>query len=234
MSITLTPLSGPFPSPPAYLLTVDSAKILLDCGVFDALPEFSSSSSPSSSEAATAYLSTLRDLAPSLNLVLLTHPLLSSVGLLPWLKARCGLRCPVYATLPTREMGRWAVEEWVEARSLHEKNEAREILKKVGANGTTNGPPSKRRKGKEVEELLLPVEEDVKMEPTEDEVEGATEEEKNPWDVVWKLTLKEIRDAFLSVNAVRWTQPVHLSGASKAAGNKLNKSLTPSITSQVL
>mgnify|MGYP001579523618 FL=1 len=192
--ITLTPLSGPFPSPPSYLLTVDGANILLDCGAYDHSPEFPSSSSSASSTA--AYLQKLKDLAPTLNLVLLTHPLLGSLGLLPWLKARCELRCPVYATLPTREMGRWAVEEWVEARSGEERNGANEVVKDAGA---------KKRKGKGKE---------VVSEVAVTEVEEDVDEGKDPWDVVWKVSKKEIRDAFLAVNAVRWTQPVHLSGSS--------------------
>ncbi|KAL8287338.1 hypothetical protein RQP46_003790 [Phenoliferia psychrophenolica] len=38
---------------------------------------------------------------------------------------------------------------------------------------------------------------------------------KDPWDQVWKISTTEIRDAFLSISAVRWTQPVHLSGLLK-------------------
>lgn len=205
MSITLTPLA-PSSSPPAYLLTVDSAKILLDCGTFDHSPESVGSSSSSSSpsldaEATAAYLRTLKELAPTLNLVLLTHPLLTSLGLLPWLKAKCGLRCPVYATLPTREMGRWAVEEWVEARSANEKNEARDVVVAEVVAGAGGGK-KRKGKGKEV----------IKEEVKEEEDKMEEDESKDPWDVVWKVTTKEIRDAFLAVNAVRWTQPVHLAG----------------------
>ncbi|ORY76891.1 beta-lactamase-like protein [Leucosporidium creatinivorum] len=214
MSITLTPLAPPG-HPPCYLLTVDSAKILLDCGTFDhspaSLPSSSSSSSTSSSPAETAaaisqYLTLLKSLAPTLNLVLLTHPLLTSLGLLPWLKAKCGLRCPVYATLPTREMGRWAVEEWVMARSEEERNEAWEV--------STQGKEveGKKRKGRKREEVVK--QEEMEVEVKDDVVQDG-EEEKDPWDTVWKVTTKEIRDAFLTVNAVRWTQPVHLSGPLK-------------------
>jgi hypothetical protein len=208
MSITLTPLAPPH-HPPTYLLTVDSAKILLDCGTFDHSPSPSSSPLSSSHSAATAnYLATLRELAPILNLVLLTHALLTSLGLLPYLKAKCGLRCPVYATLPTREMGRWAVEEWVEQRSEEERNEGRDVVVAKAVEG------KKGRKGKarELESVVL---ETVKMEEEDGDgvVEKKEEDRGDPWDVVWKVTTKEIRDAFLTVNAVRWTQPVHLSGS---------------------
>ncbi|GAA5907187.1 hypothetical protein JCM6882_008386 [Rhodosporidiobolus microsporus] len=226
MSITLTPLST-FPLPPTYLLTVDSAQILLDCGAFDKSLETtlpSSSSDPSgvsstpSNDQVTAYLTRLRALAPSLNLVLLSHPLLTSLGLLPWLRARCGLRCPVYATLPTREMGRYTVEEWAEARSAAERNEVREEL--AGQKAVEGKGGKKNKKGK--------AKEDVEMKPVDEGEEAVGEEaavdkkerpdddaEKDPWDVAWKLSTQEIRDAFLAINAVRWTQPIHLAGPLK-------------------
>ncbi|GAA5956213.1 hypothetical protein JCM21900_006839 [Sporobolomyces salmonicolor] len=243
MSITLTPLSGPFPSPPAYLLTVDSAKILLDCGVYDrspesTLPSSSTTTSPQpSNEQIAAYLSSLRALAPQLNLVLLSHPLLSSLGLLPWLRARCGLRCPVYATLPTREMGRYAVEEWVDARSSAERNEARQTEKakrsdagKLKKDRDKKGKSKSSAERKSNKEVVLGVGEDM-VNVKEEEVEPAEEDmavgglphhqgedaalDQDPWDQVWKLTTQEIREAFLAINAVRWTQPVHLSGPLK-------------------
>ncbi|GAA5864968.1 hypothetical protein JCM8547_004253 [Rhodosporidiobolus lusitaniae] len=239
MSITLTPLST-FPLPPTYLLTVDSANILLDCGALDKHSSFplpsSSSSSPSSSSSAltapptasqvTSYLSQLRALAPTLNLVLLSHPLLTSLGLLPWLRARCGLRCPVYATLPTREMGRYAVEEWSEARSAAERNEEKEREKGGKDAGVKEGKEKKGKKGgKGKEKEKLAEEEDVEMKQEdegkegEEKQEGGAEDvddkEKDPWDQTWKLTTQEIRDAFLAINAVRWTQPIHLSGPLK-------------------
>lgn len=194
---TLTPLSN-FPLPSSYLLTIDSAKILLDCGASDISTEFNSTSA--TRESTLKYLHTLKELAPTLSLVVLTHPLLNSLGLLPWLRSKCGLRCPVYATLPTREMGRWAVEEWVEQRSSQEKNESRNVAKGEATGGNAN----KKRKGKAKEEL------DAIM-AIEEKYEGV-----DPWDVVWKVSRKDITDAFLSVNAVRWTQPVHLSGKTRA------------------
>ncbi|GAA5902829.1 cleavage polyadenylation factor subunit CFT2 [Sporobolomyces salmoneus] len=231
MSISLTPLSGPFPCPPAYLLTVDNAQILLDCGVYDRSPEpnlpSSSTSTPSPSieftnEQVTEYLSQLKRLAPQLSLVLLSHPLLTSLGLLPWLRARCGLRCPVYATLPTREMGRYAVEEWVEARSAAERNESRQTDK---AKKNDTGKYSKKGKGREKEltmkagdDTLTLKERDVEPQPVEEDVEmkvGEGSSSRDPWDQVWKLKPQEIREAFLAINAVRWTQPIHLSGPLK-------------------
>lgn len=203
--ITLTPLSGPYPAPLAYLLTVDNARILLDCGAPDHAPEFAPSTSldaAAARAAATAhYLRTIADLAPTLSLVLLTHPLLESVGLLAWLRARCGLRCPVYGTLPTREMGRWAVEEWVDARSMEQDNPARAAVATEDVTGT-----KKRTKGKG-KELAA---------PRSAAMEVDQEDNQDPWHAVWQVSKQEIREAFLAVNAIRWTQPIHLSGASLA------------------
>ncbi|BGO93358.1 hypothetical protein NBRC10512_005524 [Rhodotorula toruloides] len=242
MSITITPLSA-HPLPPTYLLTVDNAQILLDCGSYDkgreaTLPSTSTSSAPTdepTSEQVAEYLSTLRKLAPSLNLVLLSHPLLTSLGLLPFLRARCGLRCPVYGTLPTREMGRYAVEEWVEARSAAEKNEIRyqALEQAVGASkrkdaAVAHAAAAKKRKGKaKVEVAEVGVGEDV-MVVKEEEVDGDAnmkdgavvkqedgDKSRDPWSDAWKLTTQEIRDAFLAINAVRWTQPIHLTGPLK-------------------
>lgn len=243
MSITITPLSA-HPLPPTYLLTVDNAQILLDCGSYDkgreATLPFTSTSAASAdagadeptSEQVAEYLATLRKVAPSLNLVLLSHPLLTSLGLLPFLRARCGMRCPVYGTLPTREMGRYAVEEWVEARSAAEKNEIRyEALEQaLGASkrkdaAVAHAAAAKKRKGKaKVEAAEVGVGEDV-MVVKEEEVDGdadakgpaVTKQEtgdkpRDPWADAWKLTTQEIRDAFLAINAVRWTQPIHLTG----------------------
>lgn len=243
MSITIQPLSA-HPLPPTYLLTVDNARILLDCGAYDKASEVTlpgSSADASSAdgdeptcEQVTEYLVRLQTLAPTLNLVLLSHPLLSSLGLLPYLRARCGLRCPVYATLPTREMGRFAVEEWAEARSAAERNDARyaqlqqsqsAAAAKIEA-ATVAAVAAKKRKGKATTKPEPAA--DVEMSDgavvpataTTGEAEAAREEEEaddasgsDPWDPAWKLTTQEIRDAFLAINAVRWTQPIHLTGA---------------------
>ncbi|GAA6003530.1 uncharacterized protein JCM10292_000399 [Rhodotorula paludigena] len=229
MSIAVTPLSA-HPLPPTYLLTVDNAHILLDCGAYDRAHEAtlhdgaeSRSADVPTTEQVTAYLASLRALAPSLSLVLLSHPLLTSLGLLPFLRARCGLRCPVYATLPTREMGRYAVEEWVEARSAAERNEVRIEQKAQSAAAQEAAGAAKKRKGKgKAEEVEVGVGEDV-MVVKEEEVDGddalkaetAQNKQKDPWDDAWKVTQQEIRDAFLAINAVRWTQPIHLTGPLK-------------------
>lgn len=242
MSISITPLSTS-PLPPTYLLTVDGAHVLLDCGAYDkGVDTTLAQGAPDelatpTAEQVAAYLAALRDLAPSLNLVLLSHPLLTSLGLLPYLRARCGLRCPVYATLPTREMGRYAVEEWVEARSVAERNDARveqKLAHQLKEQQVKDAAADKkRRKGKaKVQDVEVGVGEDL-VAAKEEETDGAalvkgedgdvapTASSTDPWDQAWKLTTQEIRDAFLAINAVRWTQPIHLSGASCFASSLL-------------
>lgn len=60
-------------------------------------------------------------LAPTLSLVLLSHSPLNYLSLYPYARAHWGLKCPVYATQPTVEMGRVVClaesESW---RSEHE------------------------------------------------------------------------------------------------------------------
>jgi cleavage and polyadenylation specificity factor subunit 2 len=96
-------------------------------------------------------------------------------------------------------MGRWAVEEWVEARSREERNSANEVDEGKG-----------KGKGKGKDKMIL--DDQLKEEERgtmEERVEG---EGLDEWSRVWQVSKKEIRDTFLSVNAVRWTQPIHLSG----------------------
>ncbi|WVF69249.1 hypothetical protein IAT40_004025 [Kwoniella sp. CBS 6097] len=111
--ITLTPLSSSAASssstePVCYLLQLDEAKILLDMGQRD----YRSSAAQSSWE----YEEKVRELAPTLSLVLLSHSPTNYLSLYPYARARWGLTCPVYATQPTVEMGRVVclseVESW--------------------------------------------------------------------------------------------------------------------------
>ncbi|WVO19165.1 uncharacterized protein IAS62_000443 [Cryptococcus decagattii] len=101
--ITLTPLSASAaetsPSEPiCYLLELDDARILLDMGQRDYRA--------SAQQSRWGYEEAVRDLAPTLSLVLLSHSSSNYLSLYPYARARWGLTCPVYATQPTVEMGR--------------------------------------------------------------------------------------------------------------------------------
>lgn len=116
--------STPSPRALAYLVQIDSAYILLDCGAPEDLRFPSSSSSPSSEDQASSrYVSedgalnahalsllpldvAISYIAPRIQLVLLSHSTMHNVGLYAYARARLGLTCPAYATLPTASMAR--------------------------------------------------------------------------------------------------------------------------------
>ncbi|ODN95264.1 cleavage and polyadenylation specificity factor subunit 2 [Cryptococcus wingfieldii CBS 7118] len=113
--ITLTPLSASAnesssSEPISYLLQLDDARILLDMGQRD----YRASAQQTSWE----YEEKVRELAPTLSLVLLSHSPANYLSLYPYARARWGLTCPVYATQPTVEMGRVVEGEEVSRKPL--------------------------------------------------------------------------------------------------------------------
>lgn len=94
VKITFTPLYGVHTrhQPLSYLLSIDGFNILLDCG-------WNSFFDP-------AYLSNLAQVAPSVHVVLLSHPDISHLGALPYAVANLGLKnATVFSTLPVWRMG---------------------------------------------------------------------------------------------------------------------------------
>ncbi|KAJ9518636.1 hypothetical protein QJQ45_018676, partial [Haematococcus lacustris] len=101
--IKYTPLGGLQPDDlVAGLLEFDGCKILLDCGWDESF----------SLEA----VQHLRDIAPQVDAVLLSHQDLQHVGALPYLIAHCGLSAPILGTLPVQRMGSLALQELVSAK----------------------------------------------------------------------------------------------------------------------
>lgn len=118
--------SSPSPRALAYLVQIDSAYILLDCGAPEDLRFPTTSSSPSSEDGdadISRYVSehgtldtqalsllpldvAISHIAPRIQLVLLSHSTMHNVGLYAYARARLGLTCPAYATLPTASMAR--------------------------------------------------------------------------------------------------------------------------------
>lgn len=196
MGIKITPLAGAQHSTAAlsYLLEIDDGQILLDCGCSDwpSKPEVES------------YLQTLAQLAPTLDLLVLSHPLLASLALVPYLRARLGLRCPIYATLPTKEMGRWAVEEWYAQRAAQESNGLAE-----------SGSSAYLLEARQPWNRRSIVDNQTLSDSTVQAAEDVTLTDRT--HEVWKLSLKELRDAFDSIIAVRYSQPIHLGGQSLSA-----------------
>uniref|UniRef100_A0A8D8R2H2 Cleavage and polyadenylation specificity factor subunit 2 n=1 Tax=Cacopsylla melanoneura TaxID=428564 RepID=A0A8D8R2H2_9HEMI len=90
--IKMTALSGTMDeSPPCYLLQVDEFRILLDCG-WDEL--FSMD-----------FVKELKRHVHHIDAVLLSYPDVSHLGALPYMVGKCGLSCPVFATIPVYKMG---------------------------------------------------------------------------------------------------------------------------------
>ncbi|KAJ3220872.1 cleavage and polyadenylation specificity factor subunit 2 [Clydaea vesicula] len=83
--------------PLCYLLEIDEAKILLDCG---------SSESFKNDE----IFDNLKKIVPKIDAVLLSHPDLKHLGAFPLLH-KFGLKCPCYATIPVHNQGSMALVE---------------------------------------------------------------------------------------------------------------------------
>ncbi|THH11733.1 hypothetical protein EW145_g469 [Phellinidium pouzarii] len=128
--ITFTPLSGgarlPRTVPLAYLLQVDDVRILLDCGSPDWCPERLNSvgtNKPHNQDQFSweKYCKALKEYAPTIDLVLLSHGDLQHAGFYAYAHAHWGLRASTYTTLPVQAMARMAAIE--EAESIRSQED---------------------------------------------------------------------------------------------------------------
>ncbi|EIW82350.1 hypothetical protein CONPUDRAFT_54247 [Coniophora puteana RWD-64-598 SS2] len=188
--ITFTPLSGAarssVTSPLAYLLQIDDVKILLDCGSPDWNPEkipSTSTESDSSPYFWQDYCNALKQCAPSVDLVLLSHGDLSHCGLFAYAYSRWGLKAPVYSTLPVQAMGRIATTEDVDG------------LRDEGIHDPENEQDF----------------DEEHKEENENE-EGFSTEQKEHTSIKFIATMQEVHEAFDSINTLRYSQPTHLQG----------------------
>ena len=105
--VKFTPLCGARSEQPlCYLLEIDEACILLDCGwdeTFD-----------------VALLRRLIKIAPSIDAVLLTHCDLGHLGALPYIFSKGNMKAKVYATLPVQKMGQLTMYDIFQSRSAKE------------------------------------------------------------------------------------------------------------------
>ncbi|CAF1229304.1 unnamed protein product [Adineta steineri] len=90
----------------AYLLQTDDFRFLLDCG-------WDENFSP---EIIEEYKRHIKDI----DAVLITYPDLYHLGALPYLVGHCGLKCPVYATIPVYKMGQMFMYDLYQSRSNSE------------------------------------------------------------------------------------------------------------------
>ncbi|RDB22774.1 Cleavage and polyadenylation specificity factor subunit 2 [Hypsizygus marmoreus] len=189
--ITFTPLSGSGRSskttPLAYLLQVDDVRILLDCGSPDWAPEPSHERIAEGAEVPSyhweTYCNALRECAPTIDLVLLSHGDLAHTGLYPYAYSRWGLKAPAYTTLPVQAMGRIAVSEDVEG--VREEEDVGDVEESKPQD------PSAMDMG----------DESPSPSPRKDGNKGK-----------YVATVAEVQDAFDSINTLRYSQPTHLQG----------------------
>ncbi|KAK6182594.1 hypothetical protein SNE40_010244 [Patella caerulea] len=78
-------------SPPCYLLQVDEFRFLLDCGWSENFD--------------MTMIKELKRYVNQIDAVLLSYPDNIHLGALPYLIGKCGLTCPIYATIPVYKMG---------------------------------------------------------------------------------------------------------------------------------
>ena len=124
-------------SPMCYLLEFDGVNILLDCG--------------SSERFDMEALEPLRDIAPRVHLVLLSHARLEHLGALPYAVAKFGLNAPIYCTLPVKRMGEMyfydalIAREWgpgaEEVRVACDEHEAAAAATAIASRKMGNGEP---------------------------------------------------------------------------------------------
>lgn len=200
--ITFTPLSGAARSsrtvPLAYILQVDDVRILLDCGSPDWCPETKEHPWEEYCEAlrqsviliilfmAKFLTFVLHRCAPTIDLVLLSHGDLAHAGLYPYAYSRWGLKAPAYTTLPVQAMARIAATEDVEG--IREEED-------VGDD-----------KSKQDEQDDSPME-------TADRNSERFESKIGRLNGKYVAALREVQDAFDSVNTLRYSQPTHLQGS---------------------
>ncbi|KNC99735.1 uncharacterized protein SPPG_05115 [Spizellomyces punctatus DAOM BR117] len=102
--IKFTALSGARNEDPlCYLLEIDEAKLLLDCGWTDAFePED---------------LKQLKRIAKQVDAVLISHADIEHLGAYPYAVGSLGLNCPAYATVPVHDMGQICMYDAYQSKS---------------------------------------------------------------------------------------------------------------------
>uniref|UniRef100_A0A914CJ17 Cleavage and polyadenylation specificity factor subunit 2 n=1 Tax=Acrobeloides nanus TaxID=290746 RepID=A0A914CJ17_9BILA len=60
-----------------------------------------------------SYIEAIKLRVPQINAVLLSYPDITHLGALPYLVGKCGLNCPIYATVPVYKMGQLFIYDWL-------------------------------------------------------------------------------------------------------------------------
>ncbi|KAI0921639.1 hypothetical protein AcW2_006550 [Taiwanofungus camphoratus] len=191
--ITFTPLSGAARSsrtiPLAYLLQVDDVRILLDCGSPDWCPEDISAKEGLEDQSLyhwDKYCEALKECAPTVDLVLLSHGDLAHSGLYPYAHTHWNLTAPAYTTLPVQAMARVAASE--DAEGIRDEQDVDDTSK------------DEQNTRSETEDSTFAVSSKF------------TSPTPRPRAGKYVATVQEVHDAFDSVNVLRYSQPCHLQG----------------------
>lgn len=139
----------------------------------------------------------IQRIAPTIDLVLLSHGDLAHAGLFPYAFCRWGLRAPCYSTIPVQATARISATEDVEG--LRDEQE----MDDADMGGDTNDPPLP-----ETETHQAANADDEQMQGEED-FKPLTKQRKRKF----VATIHEVNEAFDSVNTLRYSQPTHLQGA---------------------
>ncbi|XP_011305603.1 probable cleavage and polyadenylation specificity factor subunit 2 [Fopius arisanus] len=94
-------------SPPCYILQVDELRILLDCGWDESFSQ--------------DFIRELKRHVHQIDAVLLSYPDPLHLGALPYLVGKCGLNCPIYATIPVYKMGQMFMYDMFQSRNNMEE-----------------------------------------------------------------------------------------------------------------
>uniref|UniRef100_A0A1B6EDG6 Cleavage and polyadenylation specificity factor subunit 2 n=1 Tax=Clastoptera arizonana TaxID=38151 RepID=A0A1B6EDG6_9HEMI len=89
-------------SPPCYILQVDEFRILLDCGWDEKFDQ--------------DFIKELKKHVNQIDAVLLSYPDPLHLGALPYMVGKCGLNCPIYATIPVYKMGQMFMYDLYQSR----------------------------------------------------------------------------------------------------------------------
>lgn len=201
-----------------YLIRIDASYLLLDCGAPEDLrfPSKSSGETRSSLndyELADGSLNTqslaalpldeaVALLAPRIQLVLLSHSTLHHTGLYAYARARLGLQCPAYATLPTSSMGRLTTLE-----------AAASIAAECDLTALDKRPPVvSKRKTADVASKLKSENDGATISVKQEDDEPATSVAQEVRDRCVPTRL-EIDEAFESLRTLRYLQPTILEGS---------------------
>lgn len=140
-------------------------------------------------------------IAPTVDLVLLSHGDLAHSGLYPYAHSRWGLKAPAYSTLPVQAMARIAATE--EAEGIRDEEDV----------GDAAG---------QQQQVTPDSEGDVSMQdPSPSPPQGSQPaespqpESRSP-KRKYIATSQEVHDSFDAINTLRYSQPAHLSGKDGA------------------